>query len=67
MTNHEWTERETVLLAIAESAVEALRVADLYLDGFVWITEPEASELEKIRETSRRSQQMLDEVRGAIP
>src|SRR5579862_4295220 len=33
----------------AEAAVEALRLADLYLDGFVWVSEPEFSELRHIK------------------
>lgn len=65
-TNSGWTERERVLLAIAESAVDALRLADVYLDGFVWLTEPEASELEGIQAASENAQRMLDECRGAI-
>jgi hypothetical protein len=60
------TEREQVLFQIAEAAVEALRLADLYLDGFVWVTEPEFSELEAIKGASERAQKMLDEVRGAV-
>jgi hypothetical protein len=41
---------------VAEKAVEALRVADLYLDGFVWVTEPEFSELRDIKRASSNAQ-----------
>lgn len=50
----EGTER---LMHLAESAVEALRLADVYLDGFVWLTEPEASELAAIKEASEMAQE----------
>ena len=41
---------------IAIQAIEALRLADNYLDGFVWVTEPEFSELETIKMASREVQ-----------
>lgn len=34
---------------------DALLRACLYLDGFIWVDEPEASELEEIREVVRRA------------
>jgi hypothetical protein len=60
------SEREQVLITIAREATEALALADLYLDGFVWVTEPEFSELEAIKAASKRAQRMFDEVKGAI-
>lgn len=47
---------------VASEAIEALRLADLYLDGFVWTTEPEFSELEAIKAASRRVQKMWAEM-----
>lgn len=44
---------------IASQAVEALRLADLYLDGFVWVTEPEFSELRSIKAASKRAQRQV--------
>lgn len=59
-------ERELVLVAIVQEAVAALTTADLYLDGFVWVTEPEFSELEAIKAASKRVQRLWDEVRGVL-
>lgn len=42
---------------IADEAIAALRLADLYLDGFVWTSEPEFSELERIKSASKRAQE----------
>jgi hypothetical protein len=42
---------------IADEAIAALRLADLYLEGFVWTTEPEFSELERIKAASRSVQE----------
>lgn len=47
---------------VASEAIEALRMADLYLDGFVWVTEPEFSELEAIKAASKRVQRMWAEM-----
>lgn len=46
-----------IVCEIAIEAIEALRLADLYLDGFVWTTEPEFSELQRIKAASKRAQQ----------
>lgn len=51
-----------VLGQVASEAIEALRIADLYLDGFVWVTEPEFSELEAIKAASKRVQGMWAEM-----
>lgn len=54
----------------AEIAIEALRVADEYLDGFVWLTEPEFSELRNIKRASKRAQRrvaVLTEHNGLSP
>lgn len=45
-----------VIGGIARKAIEALRMADAYLDGFVWLTEPEVSELAAIRAASKEAQ-----------
>ena len=45
---------------IALEAVEALKVADLYLDGFVWVTEPEFSELRDIKRASKKVQRWVE-------
>lgn len=38
---------------IAVMALDALAKADAYLDGFVWLADPEASELEVIKAASK--------------
>lgn len=60
------TRNEKRLLYVAEQAVEALKVADLYLDGFVWVSEPEFSELRSIKKASNLAQARLDKVRAEV-
>lgn len=58
-----WREWESILLAqrnywhrVAQRAAEALALADEYLDGFVWLEDPERAELSAITRASKRAQ-----------
>lgn len=44
---------------VAQRAAEALALADQYLDGFLWLDDPEASELEAIKRASKVAQKRV--------
>lgn len=50
------------LLRVLRQTAEALALADLYLDGFVWLGEPEVSELRRIKRASRAAQAAIAEL-----
>lgn len=43
----------------AQEAAEALRLADLYLDGFMWLSDPEWGELRDIKRASKKAQRRV--------
>jgi hypothetical protein len=47
------------LMALVAVLGDALKLADVYLDGFVWTTEPEHSELRSIKAASKRAQRAV--------
>lgn len=50
-------------LETIDALASALALADAYLDGFVWVTEPEASELAAVQEASRLARVLAAEWR----
>jgi hypothetical protein len=64
MTPHDEWERVLSLKVqnwqrTAENAAKALALADAYLDGFVWLQNPEWAELRAIKAASKRAQRRV--------